>query len=87
MGVSPWNKESMLRCQSRRDGRNDQAATPVAPSKLRVSFDLPGYGFAPLATACRPFGTQEPVPSRYVGVDKQKKPLGTTHITPKCSSR
>ena len=36
-----------------------------------MSFDLPTHGFAPVATVCRPFGTHELAPNRYVEVDSE----------------
>ena len=42
----------------------------VAPSGLRDRFDLLIHGFAPVATACRPSGTNVLTPGRYVGAEE-----------------
>ena len=39
----------------------------VAPSGLRACFELQIHGFAPVATAYRPFGTNVLTPGRPVG--------------------
>ena len=67
----------MRKRQPRRGDRSDQTATPVASSGLCVSFDLSIHGFAPVATVCRPFGTHELAPNRYVEVDSESAGLSS----------
>ena len=64
MGVSPWNRNPQHAVSP--EGTTGSSTRPihVAPSGLRVRFDLPNHGFAPVATTCRPFGTNVLTPGR-----------------------
>ncbi len=43
---------------------------PAAPSRLRARLGLGNHGFAPVATTCRPFGTNGLTRGRYVGAEE-----------------
>ena len=64
MGVSPWNENPHHAISPKGTTGNPACAIHVAPSGLRVRFDLSIHGFAPVATTCRPFGTNVLTPSR-----------------------
>ncbi len=57
MGVSPWNENPHHTISPKGTTGNPACAIHVAPSGLRVRFDLSIHGFAPVATTCRPFET------------------------------
>ena len=69
MGVSPWNRVPHRIASP--DGTTGASAhtTHVALSGLVDLVDSPIHGLAPVATACRPFGTNVLTPGRYVGAE------------------
>lgn len=67
VGASPWNRSPERAMSPEGTTGTCAHSTPVAPSGLCGRFDLPIHGFAPVATACRPFGTG---PTRCVGADE-----------------
>ena len=64
MGVSPWNENPHDAMSPEGTTGNPARPIHVAPSGLRVRFDLPIHGLAPVATTCRPFGTNVLTPGR-----------------------
>jgi hypothetical protein len=66
MGVSPWNTNPHRDMSPEGTTGNPAHQTHVAPSGLRTRFEFQIHGFAPVATACRPFRTHVLAPGRYV---------------------
>ena len=64
MGVSPWNTNPHRGVSPEGTTGNLTHRTHVAPSGLRDRFDHLIHGFTPVATACRPFGTNVLTPGR-----------------------
>ena len=64
MGVSPWNTNPHRAMSPEGTTGNPLHQTHVASSGLRTRFELQIHGFAPVATACRPFGTNVITPGR-----------------------
>ena len=69
-GVSPWITIPHHTISPEGTTGNPTQSTDVAPSGLRDRSDLPIHGFAPVATTCRPFGTNVLTPRRYVGAEE-----------------
>jgi len=70
MGVSPWNRNPHRAISPVGTTGTAASRSHAAPSGLRVRFDLPIHGFAPVATTCSPFGTSVLTPGRYVGAEE-----------------
>ena len=70
MGVSPWNRNPHDAVS--REGTTGISTQPahVAPSGLRNRIRSSIHGFAPVATTCRPFGTNVLTPGHYVGSEE-----------------
>ncbi len=75
MGASPWNvalREEII--ESRRDGRRLPGCWPVAPSGLQSDGAACFHGLAPVATSCRPFGTESKGTKTNVnGVERKRE--------------
>ncbi|MEP3480724.1 MAG: hypothetical protein ABJZ55_15855 [Fuerstiella sp.] len=70
MGVSPWKLKPQRPHSPEGTTGTPAQPIPVAPSGL---WDLAGslnHGFAPVATTCRPAGTNVLTPGRYVGAEE-----------------
>ena len=69
MGVSPWIANPHHTISPEGTTGNPTHPTHVAPSGLRDRFDIRIHGFAPVATTCRPFGTNVLTPGRTACAD------------------
>lgn len=59
MGVSPWNRNPHRAVSPEGTAGTVTPPTHVAPSGLCARSELPIHGLAPVATTCRPFGTND----------------------------
>ena len=69
MGVSPWNRNPHHAVSPKGTTGNPTRPTHVASSRLCGCVGPLNHGFAPVATAYRPFGTNVLALGRYVGAE------------------
>lgn len=67
MSVSPWNRVQYQTKSPEGTIGTSKDATPVAPLGLCDRVRSRIHGFAPVATPCRPFGTD---PGRCIGAEE-----------------
>ncbi len=67
MGVSPWKRNPRCAVSPEGTAGIETRPFPAAPSGLRARIGPRNHGLTPVATTCRPFGTNELTPGRYVG--------------------
>ena len=70
MGVSPWNRNPHDPVSPEGTAGNPARPIHVAPSGLVDRIRPYIHGLAPVATTCRPFGTNVLTPGRYVGAEE-----------------
>ena len=70
MGVSPWNRIALRDVSPEGTAGNPKGPTHAGPSGLCNRVGTHIYGFAPVATACRPFGTNVFTPGRTACAEK-----------------